>query len=350
MKLPFRFTRTSLRRSLDAIRRYEKMSTLTERIKHAALEIGFDLVGVAKAGPSQSHARYVEWLARGHHGTMGYLARADAVARRADVRELLPPARSVIVVGMNYCAEPTLSSSPSPYKGEGKVARYAWGDDYHQVIAGKLKQLATFIQAEVGHAIAHKICVDASAMLEREWAVRAGLGWIGKNTMLINPRAGSWFLLGELLLDLDLDYDKPFTADHCGTCTRCIEACPTQCILPGRDLDASRCVSYLTIELRGDIPRDLQPSVGDWIFGCDLCQAVCPWNRFARPTTEPAFAPRNATLDLSELAAMSEETFRARFAHSPLRRAKREGLLRTAAIVAANRPAHHVEPSAPVSK
>jgi len=319
------------------------MPTLTDRIKHKAREIGFDLVGVAEAGPSQSHARYVDWLTREHYGAMGYLARPDAVARRGDVRELLPEARSVAVVGMNYYTEPTFSLGPSPYEGGGKVARYAWGDDYHAVIADKLKLLVAFIEAEIGHAVSHKICVDTSAVLEREWAVRAGLGWIGKNTMLINPRAGSWLLLGELLLDLALDCDAPFIADQCGTCTRCIQACPTHCILPGRDLDASRCISYLTIESRDDIPSNLQPLMGDWIFGCDVCQAVCPWNRFARPTSEPAFASRNATLDLRELVEMSDEAFRARFAHSAIRRVKREGLVRNAAIVAANRSGQSVD-------
>ena len=218
----------------------------------------------------------------------------------------------------------------------GVVARYAWGDDYHEVIADRLKQLVAFIEAETGHPVAHKICVDTSAVLEREWAVRAGLGWIGKNTLLIHPRTGSWLLLGELLLELDLECDAPFAADHCGTCTRCVEACPTQCILSDRALDASRCISYLTIELRGDLPAGLRDLVGDWVFGCDVCQQVCPWNRFAHSTGEPAFAARHTTLDLRELAGMDEETFQARFAHSAIRRAKLKGLARNAALVAAH--------------
>ncbi len=313
--------------------------TLAESLKRRAREIGFDLVGIAAAGPSQSHARYTHWLARGYHGSMTYLARPDAVARRTDVRELLPQARSVVAVGMNYCHPPFSPLPRSAAEGpeEGIVARYAWGDDYHEVIANRLKQFVAFIETDIGHPVAHKICVDTSAVLEREWAMRAGLGWIGKNTMLINPRAGSWFLLGELLLDLELDDDPPFTADHCGTCTRCIEACPTHCILPNRTVDARRCISYLTIELRGEIPADLQPSLGDWAFGCDVCQEVCPWNRFARPTHEPAWAPRHARLDLQECLAMTDATFRARFAHSAIRRVKREGLVRNATIVAAHR-------------
>jgi epoxyqueuosine reductase len=308
--------------------------TLTESIKSKARELGFDLVGIAEAGPSQSHDRYVDWLAQGYHGTMNYLARPDAVARRADVRELLPGARSVVVVGMNYYVAPLSKMGEGP--GMGVVARYAWGDDYHEVIADRLKQLVAFIEAETGHPVAHKICVDTSAVLEREWAVRAGLGWIGKNTLLIHPHAGSWLLLGELLLKLDLECDTPFAADHCGTCTRCVEACPTQCILSDRALDASRCISYLTIELRGDLPAELQDLVGDWVFGCDVCQQVCPWNRFAHPTSEPAFAPRHATLDLRELARMDQETFQVRFARSAIRRAKLQGLARNAAVVAAH--------------
>ena len=303
-----------------------------------ALEIGFDLVGVTAAGPAESHARYTDWLSRGHHGEMSYLARPDAVARRADVRTLLPSARSVVVVAMNYYHPPPHTPPPSS-TGEGQVARYAWGKDYHEVMAEKLEQLVAFIESEVGHTVAHKICVDTSAILEREWAVGAGLGWIGKNTLLINPRVGSWLLLGELLLDLVLDEDAPFPTDHCGSCTRCIGACPTHCILPDRDLDASRCISYLTIELRGGLPpvADLRESIGDWVFGCDVCQEVCPWNRFARPTHEVAFEPRHATLNLRELLEMNDETFRAEFTHSAIRRAKREGLTRNASIVAANR-------------
>jgi len=310
--------------------------TLAERIKHTAREIGFDLVGVTAAGPAQSHARYTDWLSRGHHGKMSYLARPDAVARRADVRMLLPSARSIVVVAMNYYS-PLPRAREGP--GVGAVARYAWGGDYHEIMAEKLERLVALIEAEAGHTVAHKICVDTSAILEREWAVRAGLGWIGKNTLLINPRIGSWLLLGELLLDLALDEEAPFPTDHCGTCTRCIKACPTHCILPNHDLDARRCIAYLTIELRGTLPRpaDLHESLGNWVFGCDVCQEVCPWNRFARPTRQVAFEPRHATLDLRELLEMNDETFRAQFAHSAIRRARREGLARNASIIAANR-------------
>lgn len=312
--------------------------TLTQQIKLRAREIGFDLVGIAEAGLVWSHSRYMDWLAHGYHGAMGYLARPDAIVRRADLHALLSGARSVIVVGMNYyrlLPQPLLYPTGAGL-GVGTVARYAWGDDYHEVVKSKLRQLVAFVEAEVGHAVAHKICVDTSAVLEREWAMRAGLGWIGKNTLLINTQVGSWLVLGELLLDMDLEHDSLSPADRCGACTRCIEACPTRCILPGRVLDASRCISYLTIELRDDVLMDLRPLIGSRVFGCDVCQEVCPWNRFARPTKEPAFAPRHAVLDLHELTTVSESVFRTRFGHSALRRAKHEGLARNAALVAAN--------------
>jgi epoxyqueuosine reductase len=203
----------------------------------------------------------------------------------------------------------------------------------------RLRDLATFVEANIGRSVAHRAYVDTGPVLERELAVRAGLGWFGKNTMLINRKLGSWFFLGELLLDLELEIDPPFTADHCGKCTRCIEACPTNCILPERVLDASNCISYLTIELKSnEMTPELRPLVGDWIFGCDVCQEVCPWNRFARPAGESAFRPRPGlpTLDLIELLALDEEGFRRRFSGSPIKRAKRHGLQRNAAVALGN--------------
>jgi epoxyqueuosine reductase len=234
-------------------------------------------------------------------------------------------------------------------KRQGRVARYAWGDDYHDWMWGRLDALSAFVEAEASRTVIGRRYVDTGPLLERELAVRAGLGWFGKNTMLINPRRGSWLLLGELLLDLELAYDRPFRTDHCGTCTRCIEACPTQCILPDRTLDASRCVSYLTIELRRkEMPQELRGSVGNWIFGCDICQEVCPWNRFAKPTGKLAFQPRQGTPrpELAELLALDDEGFRQRFKGSPIKRAKRSGLQRNAAVALDN----HDAASAPGTK
>ncbi len=302
-------------------------------LKEYARELGFDLCGVTAAGPAQTHARYAEWLARGYHAQMNYMARPDAIARRRDVRELAPGAKSLVVVATNYYAP-----SPSP-SAAGQVARYAWAADYHHVIVDKLEQLAAWIkrnQVSGRNQVSHQVCVDTRAILEREWAARAGLGWIGKNTCLINPRLGSWLLLGELVLDLELEPDPPFAADRCGACTRCIQACPTGCILPGRLLDASRCISYLTIESRHDVPAELKESVGQWIFGCDVCQQVCPWNRFARPSANIRVNPEWASLDPTEIKDMDEAAFRARFADSAILRPKLAGLKRNAALVIEN--------------
>jgi epoxyqueuosine reductase len=313
-----------------------RRESLPQRIKEKARDLGFDLVGVAPVGPSDYGGFYENWLAQGYAGEMAYLTRPDAVAKRRDPRMIMPATRSIVVVALNYYQ----GAVETPADGRrGRVARYAWGDDYHDLMWARLEELAAFIQTEVGRPVGHRRYVDTGPLLEREMAVRAGLGWFGKNTMLINPRLGSWLLLGELLLDLELACDTPFTADYCGTCTRCIEACPTRCILPDRTLDASRCISYLTVELKSeDVPVKLRPQIGDWVFGCDVCQQVCPWNRFARPTEEPAFQPRSGmpALELTELLALDDEEFRRRFKDSPIRRAKRRGLQRNAAVALDN--------------
>lgn len=300
-----------------------------EGIAEYARSLGL-LCGGAAAGPAQTHARYVEWLARGYHGQMNYLARPDAIDRRADVRRLLPQAKSVIVVAMNYYAE----QRDLPHRA-GKVARYAWSADYHRVIADRLGRLVKWIENQLGRPVAHTICVDTGAILEREWAVRAGLGWIGKNTMLINPRLGSWLLLGELLLDLELAFNLNLNLnlDRCGTCTRCIDACPMGCILPNRMLDARRCIAYLTIESRADIPIELRKGIGDWVFGCDICQEVCPWNRFAQ-LSALEINPDWTALDPAKILAMDQATFDARFAGSAICRARLTGLKRNAAALA----------------
>jgi len=308
---------------------------LTEQIKEQARRMGFDLVGVTHPAPSTHFAFYTDYLARGYHGKMAYLARPDGVEKRANPRRLMPRARSIVAVGMNYYT----GRSP-PTKGlRGRVARYAWGADYHAVLTERLHQLAAWIAERVGQPVAHRVYVDTGPLLERELAQRAGLGWIGKNTCLIHPHLGSYLFLGELLLDLELEPDPPFAADRCGTCTACLDACPTGALVAPNTLDARRCISYLTIEHRGSIPAELRPSLGDWVFGCDVCQQVCPWNlRFARPTREPAFAPRPGQVapDLIELLALDDAGFRARFRDTPLWRARRGGLARNAAAVLGN--------------
>ena len=305
--------------------------TLTEKIRARAGELGFGLVGFAPADQLEGAEFYARWVALGYAGQMGYLERN--LEKRGDPRLLLPGARSVVCVGMQYFQE----SAPKTDPLEGRVSCYARGEDYHGLIEGRLGQLLEFVRAEVGQVVAGRAYVDTGPVLERELAQRAGLGWWGKNTCLIAKGTGSYFFLGELLLDLDLEYDQPAT-DHCGTCTRCLDACPTQAFPEPYVLDARRCISYLSIELKEAIPRPLRAGMGDWIFGCDICQQVCPWNRRAEPAAEPAFAVRSGLENpsLPELLALDREQFAARFRHSPLKRAKRRGLLRNAAVALGN--------------
>ncbi|MBL7064138.1 MAG: tRNA epoxyqueuosine(34) reductase QueG, partial [Anaerolineae bacterium] len=241
---------------------------LTGRIKEQARRMGFDVVGVTRPAPSAHAAFYTGWLARGYHGEMAYLARPDAIEKRADPRRLMPETRSIVIVGMNYYT----GDFPPAEESRGRVSRYAWGADYHAVLTERLRQLAAWIAEQVGRPVTHRVYVDTGPLLERELAQRAGLGWIGKNTCLIHPRLGSYFFLGELLLDLELEPDASFPADRCGTCTACLDACPTGALVAPRTLDARRCISYLTIEHRGPIPAELGPLLGDWVFGCDVCQ------------------------------------------------------------------------------
>ena len=320
--------------------------TLTTRLKEQARDLGFGLVGVASVEASAHMELYREWVEDGRHGEMGYLARDDAVARRADLRGTLPSVRSAVVVGHEYFQE-----DPPGIPGDsarGVIARYARGEDYHGVIEKRLQELHRWIEASVEGPVAGRVYVDTGPILERELAVRAGVGWFGKNTMLIHPKRGSYFFLGLLLLDLDLDTDAPFQEDHCGTCRSCLDACPTGALL-GRDasgapvMDAPRCISYLTIEHRGPIPVDLRPLMGNRVYGCDICQEVCPWNeRFAGPAEEEAYRAREG-LDgptLVELAdkllSVDDEGFRELFRESPLKRAKRAGLLRNVCVALGN--------------
>jgi epoxyqueuosine reductase len=312
------------------------MISLTQAIKAEARRLGFALVGVTTPAPPPHLEVIQRWLDAGRHGEMAYLASEPTRQRRADPRLILPECRSILVLGVRYDA-PLPQQQEQP--GRGRVAAYAWGDDYHDVLPERLKTLVGFIEDRVGHPVPNRWYTDTGPLLERELAQRAGLGWIGKNTCLIHPRQGSYFLLAEILLALDLDIDQPFQTDHCGSCTRCIDACPTGCILPDRTLDASRCISYLTIEIKGPIPLELRSRVGEWVFGCDLCQQVCPWNlRFASLHGDPAFAPRPgvAQPDLAEEISLSPEAFKLKFKDSPLKRAKRSGYLRNVALALGN--------------
>jgi epoxyqueuosine reductase len=306
------------------------MFDLPARLKSFAHSLGFAFVGLTPPEPPLHVAGYERWLANGYHGEMGYLDTDRARQRRADPAQILPSCKTILVAALPY---------PSgPGNTHGPIAAYAQGDDYHDVIPPKLAQLVSWLESEVGHPIEHKIYTDTGPILERELAQRAGVGWIGKNTMLINPKGGSYFLLGEVLLDLELPPDPPFAPDLCGTCTRCIQACPTEAILPNRVLDARRCISYLTIELKGSIPEDLRDKMGGWIFGCDICQAVCPWNvRFAATLTpDPALQPRRDPPQLTAELSLTPEQFNAKFKGTPIKRAKRKGYLRNVAVALGN--------------
>ncbi len=310
------------------------MLALEERLKEQARALGFELAGIAPATLADGFARLRDWLAEGLAGEMTYMHR-HAEARRHPCA-VLAEVRSVVMVGMNYFPPPEAAPARAPLTGT--VARYARGVDYHDVLRDRLNALLAWVRQEVPGCRGRGV-VDTAPLLERDFARRAGLGWFGKNTMLLNKRLGSYFFLGALLLDIDLTPDPPHDGAHCGTCTACLQACPTGAFPePGR-LDARRCISYLTIELKGSVPEDLRPGLGDWVFGCDVCQEVCPWNRKTPPTREPAFQPRPdlEAVDLLELLNLSEEEFRRRFRGTALMRAKRRGLLRNVALVLGNR-------------
>jgi epoxyqueuosine reductase len=307
---------------------------LTRRLKEKAAGLGFSLTGVCPAASPPGVARFEQWLAAGYSGQMSYLA--DRREAYADPNRVLDGVRSVVMLAMNYrTAEPTM-----PQPGQGRVSRYAWGDaDYHDLIHDRLHDLADFLRTLTPSARSRGV-VDTAPLLEREFAQLAGLGWIGKNTLLLNRANGSYFFLAALLTDIELAYDQPHATDHCGTCRACLDACPTQAFPEPYVLDATRCISYLTIELREDIPIELRSSMGDWLFGCDVCQEVCPWNSHAPESKETAFQPRTAAnpLDLIPLFDLDEESFRARFRHTPLWCPRRRGLLRNAAIALGNHP------------
>jgi len=307
-----------------------ELRDLTGFVKAEALRLGFSRAGITSPEPPSHLEIYEKWLEEGRHGEMTYLDTDRARHRRADPRRILPECESILVVAANYL--------PNTQNRTG-VAAYAVGDDYHDVLTDRLKRLMSSLEARVGREIKNRYYTDTGPLLERELAQRAGLGWIGKNTCLISPEHGSYFFLAEVLLDLPLEPDLPIKTDHCGECTLCIEACPTNCILPDRTLDAARCISYLTIELKGTIPLELRPLTEDWIFGCDICQQVCPWNlRFAEPTADHAFQARAFLSEPTprDFLQLTPQDYRTELSKSPLKRAKRSGLLRNAAVAAGN--------------
>lgn len=316
------------------------MTTLPGPVKEHALTLGFSMVGVAPARPSPELNAYLRWVRAGMHGEMGYMAREDRVARRRDFDAVLPGARSLVVVGLDYLSlklPATLADDPA----RGRIANYAWGIDYHDVMLARLKELAHFIKGEAGDPVATRAYVDTGAILERSHAKQAGLGFTGKNTMLIHPQRGSFFFLGEIITTAVLESDAVDldSTPGCGTCTRCLTACPTNAFPRPYVLNARRCISYLTIELKGTIPADLRPLMGNWVFGCDVCQTVCPWQRFAEPTDEAAFYPDDldrATPPLADLLGLTDAAFARRFAGTPIQRIGRARLVRNACVAAGN--------------
>lgn len=300
---------------------------LSYRIKNKAAELGFDKCGIVPAGRLTPEAgRLREWLEGGLHGEMKWMEREPD--KRADPAEIFPAARSMVVLAMNYFTPHEHCDGTDT----GKVSRYAWGDDYHDILRGRMQDLFAWIQAEIPGADG-KACVDTAPVMEKPWAVRAGLGWIGKHSNLITKEFGSWVFLGEIILNIELDYDNEVVEDHCGTCTACLDACPTQAIVEPCVVDSRKCISYATIELRGEtLPTDVAEDLNGWLYGCDICQDVCPWNRFERPTNEARFEPRHGetSLLLAGIDRMEHEEYAERFRGSAMKRTKLAGLKRNA--------------------
>lgn len=320
--------------SIGVVSGYHANVSLADKsrlVKQLAAGLGFDRVGITSAAPI-ARVRYLQdWLSRGRAGSMSYLGRNNHI--RSDPRALLEGARSVIVVAMNYHQqEPRGADDGVP---RGRVARYAWGADYHTKVKKRLHELADALRAAVDEPFATRCCVDTVPLLERELAAMAGIGWIGKNTMVLHQGLGSYFFLGEMVTTLELACDEPAT-DHCGSCTRCLEACPTGAFPAPYEMDASKCISYLTIEHRGEVPESFHESMGDWVFGCDICQEVCPYNGDAPVTTEFAIRPPGPAPSLDELADWSEEDYRRVLKGSAVKRASLEMLKRNAAIARRN--------------
>jgi epoxyqueuosine reductase len=308
---------------------------LATRAKALALDAGFDLAGVASAEAPRELDYFAEWVARGYAGEMAYLT--SQAGRRRDLRAAFPWARSVLCVGLQYdTPHPYSTDASAAPEGRGWVSRYAWGDDYHDVVKAMLERVVAALRAEAGPFEA-RVYSDTGPIVERAYAAEAGLGAWGKNTCLLHPEHGSWFFLGEVVTDLDMAADAP-RPDMCGTCTACLDACPTGALPAPYALDATRCISYLTIEVRGAIAEERRDGLGRHVFGCDICQDVCPWNRKRRHRGPAAFEPRPGAFapDLADLASLDDAAFRERFRRSPVKRAKRRGLLRNVAVALGN--------------
>ena len=303
---------------------------MKEELVALALESGFDLCRVARSSAPPHAAEFRQWLADGRAGEMAWLERNEA--RRTDPEQVLPGIRSVIVLAMSYLQEDQPTSEAS--SRHGRIARYAWGDDYHEVIEKKLRLLDEWLTARGGQ---QKCYVDTGPMLERDFGALAGAGWQGKSTMLIHPQLGTWFFLAEILTTLDLEPDTALP-DRCGRCTRCLDACPTGALTGPQQMDARRCISYLTIELKGSIPEEFRTQIGDRIYGCDDCLSACPWNRFAQTSREAAYAARPFVhgMTLRDFLALDDDGFRALFRKSPIKRIKRRGFLRNVCIALGN--------------
>lgn len=302
---------------------YNNSSKYSQLIKDEAKRLGFMACGISKATFLEEEAPRLEnWLLKNHHGEMKYME--NYFDKRLDPRLLVDDAKSVISLSLNYFTEEKQKDPSAP-----KISKYAYGQDYHTVIKEKLKELLFFIEEKIG-AVSGRAFVDSAPVLDRAWAKKSGIGWIGKNSNLISKQNGSFFFLAELIIDLELDYDNPFQTDHCGTCTRCLDACPTDAIIAPQVVDGTKCISYLTIELKNEIPNQFKDKMDNWMFGCDICQDVCPWNRFSKVHEEDAFKPDSGLLELdaNALTEITDEVFKKIFKGSAVKRTKLTGLKR----------------------
>jgi epoxyqueuosine reductase len=312
--------------------------SLNDLIKAETEHLGFPISGVTRVSPPLHFDTYQRWIDAGLHAGMEYLAVRPAIEKRADLRQVMPDVLSLLVVALQY-PSPNRIALPPVNEAAGRVAAYAWGVDYHEIIPPLLKGLVGILEKELGKPVISRAYTDTGAILERDFAQQAGIGWAGKNTCTIVPQQGSYFLLGEALLDVDIEPDEPFQSDHCGTCRKCIDTCPTRAIREDRTIDSAHCISYQTIENKGPIPEPLRKLMGNWVFGCDICQEVCPWNiRFSGPGHHPAVDPDPLVAQplLRKELILSPQAFNFKFKRSPIRRAKRRGYLRNVAVALGN--------------